>query len=372
MSTVAPNPLLNVPAAGLPSSPAGDIVSYSLESRESSVNPLKRMFANRHNPKPLPPAAAAAAARQKTVSDVPQGPPLDPDQVFRHSGWEATRARVRDSLLRTGQTPRRVEAFDQCGREAWVQEDADNPGSFRCVCQQCHDRLCVPCALQRSRELAASLQAAIAGTEVSFLTLTLSHRKQSLGKTIDDLYRHFRALRQHPEWKSHVAGGAAFLELKWSTNSQQWHPHLHIIMHAKFWGQGFISTIWQTITHDTYIVDIRRVSDQPTISKYVTKYASKPLNSSFSHSPDLLDQGTIAIKGRRLCLCFGTWYGTPLSERMDHEDADTTDQIGRWQPIARLSELHDRAGRGEARALAILQSLSVWRRACLTEPDPPA
>lgn len=309
---------------------------------------------------PLPPPA-------------PDGSPPDltPDQVFRHSGWEDVRSRIRRAMFRTGQSVQRLEAFDKCGSECHVMENMDEPGQLRLSSNYCHDRFCTPCALARARQIQQALQAAIGNSTTSFLTLTLQHRKQSLNKTIDDLYRHFRALRAHPEWKSHVQGGAAFLEVKWSDQSRSWHPHIHVIMHARYWDQGAISTIWQTITHDSYIVDIRRVSDLPTISGYIVKYATKPLNNSFLRDENLLDQAIMAMRGRRLCLTFGSWYGTPLSQEIDHAEGDDIMSVGKWQSIGTLSQLHARACAGDSRARAALESLPAYR-AFLTRPaDPP-
>ena len=124
----------------------------------------------------------------------------------------------------------------------------------------------------------------------SFCTLTLCGKGEKLTDLIDRLYKCFRALRQHPLWTNAVRGGGAFLEVKWIDKFGRWHPHLHCIIDADFMDQGHLSTAWHSITRDSFIVDIRRVRDIKGQQRYVTKYASKPLNTSFSTSPHLLDE----------------------------------------------------------------------------------
>jgi hypothetical protein len=172
-------------------------------------------------------------------------------------------------------------------------------------------------------------------------------------------------------WAESVTGGAAFLEVKWSDKAQRWHPHLHIIAEAKFMDQGMLSTTWRTISHDSFIVDIRRVKNAEVTGHYVTKYASKPLNTSFAHTPALLDEALKSLKGRRLCLTFGTWYGTPLTDAEDGElELDDRNHYHSFSP---LEDLLLRARSGEREAIQIIKSAGIegiWR-STLTTTAPP-
>lgn len=291
---------------------------------------------------------------------------------FRHSGWWSIRRQIFSSLQRTGQSRSRIMSFGSCGNGSWIQQSAEDPTRFRLKACHCHDRLCTPCANSRSFTLSQALFSLIDGKPCTFITLTLCGKGETLTALIDRLYRHFRALRLHPLFADNVSGGAAFLEVKWSDKAQRWHPHLHIICQARFIDQGELSSVWRGITKDSFIVDIRKVRDSAVSARYVTKYASKPLNSSFGNTPKLLDEAVVALKGRRLCLCFGDWYGTPLDSLEDTELADDLIDCGQWNNVASLEEvLHD-ATHGNPAALEILRSIDAearWRLS-LTTPVP--
>jgi hypothetical protein len=290
---------------------------------------------------------------------------------FRHSSWWNIRARIHKALMRTGQNSSRVASFCNCGAGATIERSMLDPTRFRIKGSNCHDRLCTPCANQRSMRLTAALQTMIGSQGVTFITLTLSGKNQSLVELVDRLYKHFRALRLHPIWTDAVEGGAAFLEIKYSDKAQRWHPHLHIIAHTKFIDQGELSSVWRGITKDSFIVDIRKVRDVETTSRYVTKYASKPLNMSFANDPVLLDEAIHAMKGRRLCSCFGTWYGTPLDLAEDETLADDEVDAGEWTMFGVLDDAIEAANAGDAywRQILIDMGMEAKWRAALTAPD---
>lgn len=276
---------------------------------------------------------------------------------FRHSGWWDIRQKVFKALERTGQSSSRLSSFASCGGSSWIQQNKEDPSRFRLSCNHCHDRLCTPCANQRSFRLAEALHAVVKDKPTTFITLTLCGKKEPLAPLIDRLYRSFRNLRAHPIWDK-VTGGAAFLEVKWSDKAQRWHPHLHIICEAGFIDQGELSDVWRGITKDSFIVDIRKVRDSAVTSRYVTKYASKPLNTSFANDAKLLDEAVLALKGRRLCLCFGTWYGTPLDLAEDTEFADDLIDAAGWTNVRSLEECLDAANAGDPASIALIRLLN--------------
>lgn len=292
---------------------------------------------------------------------------------FRHAGWLPLRRRIWQSMVRTGQTRTRVQAFCRCGSEQWVQVANDDPSRLRIAGSNCGDRLCIPCANLRAMRVRDALIRQIAGKPTKFITLTLCGKNEPLNTLIDRLYKHFRALRQHPTWSETIAGGAAIIEVKWSDKAQRWHPHLHVICEGKFLPQTDLCAAWRSITKDSYIVDIRAVKNQDVASSYVCKYASKPLNTSFSNTPKLLDEAMLALKGRRLVMCFGTWYGTPLSLAEDEELADDLIDAGGYTNLMRLDDLFENAAHGDTDAVAIIERMGLterFRRA-MTAADPP-
>lgn len=191
-----------------------------------------------------------------------------------------------------------------------------------------------------------------------FATLTLLGKNNTLRETLDRIYRHFRALRATELWEKTVTGGAAFLEIKWNNNLKRWHTHLHLLLEGRYLAQADLSRVWHGITGDSMIVDIRAVGDGPAAAGYVTKYVTKPLNSSFVNLPDQLDEAVMALRGKRLCLCFGSWYGTSLSEVEEDELFDAEAASPHWTSIGSLVDLRRQAFQGDARANLILATLT--------------
>lgn len=343
-------PVAGESSAGF-SSPPGDAsrpaAGTSLDTQESTV----KKFLEAGQSDALPPT-------WEEMLKLQIGEPTYAER-FRHSGWWPIRRRVMASLYRTRQTDSRIRNFCTCGRAAWIQRSDVDSTRFR-VCQNnCHDRLCTPCALTRSFQIRQALYRHCEGKKLKFITLTLLGKGESLVDLVDRLYRSFRALRIHPSWADRIAGGAAFLEIKWNEKKQRWHPHLHILCEGKYFPQHELSSVWRGITHDSFIVHLRPVGTLEKDTGYITKYASKALDSSFALSPARLDEAVVALKGRRLCLCFGTWYGTPLSMAEDEQLADDLVDASGWSNFSPLEEILVRADQGDAYCRHILASMRV-------------
>lgn len=290
---------------------------------------------------------------------------------FHHAGWASIRRRIWESLVRTQQAPSRLCSFGSCGSACYVQQSDIDASRFRLSGSRCNDRLCTPCANARSRRIQEALLAQMGGEGCLFITLTLCGRGEALAELIDRLYRHFKALRNHPTWSERIQGGAAFLEVKWSDKAQRWHPHLHIVADGRFVPQDQLSLAWRSISKDSFIVDVRRVRDQEACGRYVAKYASKPLNMSFGNTPRLLDEAVVALKGRRLCLCFGSWYGTPLSYAEDETLADDLVDAAGWHSFFPLEDILRQAAEGDAWSQSVLRSAGVearWRSSLTAGP----
>jgi len=159
--------------------------------------------------------------------------------------------------------------------------------------------------------------------EVRFVTLTLRHSRTPLEDQLDRLYRSFNVLRRRKFWLAHVDGGAAFCETKVSEKDGLWHPHLHLVVVGSYMDQRTLSQEWLAVTGDSSVVDISRVRDEKTVGFYITKYVSKPLDSSLFTDESLLQEAIVALSGRRLCMTFGSWRGTPLVE-VEHGEEQWT------------------------------------------------
>lgn len=292
--------------------------------------------------------------------------------MFRHSGWDGDRDRVYWALRRTDQPLNRICNFASCGSVIRVMQSLEQPNKYRLGGSYCHDRLCLPCGNARSRTIAANLIEAIPKGRTRFLTLTIRQKNESLEVLLTKLQKSFSKLKRSKLWKERVSGGAAFLEVKRSSRSEGWHVHYHALLTGRYIPHANLSRLWYTITGDSSIVDIRPAGNPESISRYITKYASKPINADFVREPDLLDEAIIALKRRRLCSTFGELRGVSLT--------DTPTDEG-WESIGTLDDLLERERNGDeeiARILATLRCSGLDdARHCLKlrpnpRPPPPA
>jgi hypothetical protein len=286
----------------------------------------------------------------------PQEWSLDPLETtnlsinFRHSGWAADRRRVHDALRRTAQSSNRLWDFTQCGSHAYVFQSVEDPDVYTLGGSTCHDRFCLPCGRERSRIIAQNVKLRVAGKKARFLTLTLRSHTEPLDELLAKLTQDFAALRRAALWRKRVTGGVAFLEVKWIQRTHRWHVHLHALLQGRFIPREELSELWLKITGTSEVIDIRIVDDERQCTHYICKYASKPLDRTVVVQPLRLDEAVLALKGKRLCLTFGSWRGCKLTE---------PPESGTWVQLGTLEEIINRAEEGDAIAGAALDALKV-------------
>lgn len=265
------------------------------------------------------------------------------EELFRHSGWASRRAKVFGAMVRNHTSDRKQERFVNCGANLWL-EVRDDGKAARLRCEKCRDRCCVPCGGDRAATIVENLVQHTEGKDMRLLTFGLRHSRTPLTNQIDRLYRSFAELRRRVDWLARVKGGAAFLEVKLSATDGLWHPHLHVLLEGAYFDQKLLSRMWHEVTGDSSIVHITRISDLGHAAKYVTKYVTKPLDASVFASDATLDEAMIAMRGRRLCLTFGTWRGFRLT--------DVEDDGHVWTSVGGGWTLYQRIRDGEAGAAA--------------------
>jgi hypothetical protein len=208
------------------------------------------------------------------------------------------------------------------------------------------------CAQERSQAIALNVLTAIEKTRVRFVTLTMRQQDRPLAVSIDCLYNSFRKLQRLKQWRQRVKAGVGFLELKYNEEAGLWNVHLHLLVTGKFIPKRELSQWWHTVTGDSFIVKIKLPGDGAGVTRYVTKYASKPLNNSYLHLPDALDEAIAAVKGRRMCTTFGGWRGVLL---VDHPNEEA------WENLGPLDAWIDRAARGDEDAVNVLRQVNADR-----------
>jgi hypothetical protein len=257
---------------------------------------------------------------------------------------------VFDALHRTGQTSARIRDFSDCGRYAYVYRSVEEPDLYTLGGSTCHDRFCLPCGRERSRVIAGNVKLKLDGKPARFLTLTLRSHAEPLDELLAKLTRDFTSLRRTKLWRNRVTGGVAFIEVKWLAGTNRWHVHLHALLQGRYVPRQDLSELWLRITDTSDVIDIRIVEDEAQCTHYICKYASKPLDRTVVVVPLRLDEAIVALKGKRLCLTFGSWRGYKLTE---------PPESGTWVQLGTLEDVITRATDGDADAQHALNVLRI-------------
>jgi len=282
-------------------------------------------------------------------------PPITLEEhVFRHSGWAAHRRRVFAAMIAAGTGRSALHRFANCGSGAVIERSRD--GDYRVRANYCRSRWCKPCAAARAAALADAIRLRLSGRTFRFLTLTLRSSATPLSDQIDRLTRSFRELRRQKLWRETVIGSIAVIELTRSNGC--WHPHLHVLMTGLYVDQKALAERWHAITGDSYIVWIKQVSNPAETVGYVAAYASKGIDASVEADHDALTEAIRSLKGRRLVITTGEFYGVEKQEEPKEREPEINQEYQPyWQPVGTLTALVHRARHGSAEALEILNKL---------------
>lgn len=211
--------------------------------------------------------------------------------------------------------------------------------------QFCKQHLICPlCAIRRgAKALGAYLarwqviQAQQPALKLYLLTFTVKN-----GEDLEERYKHlvgalkrllarrrdFNAGTKRAPWTElcRVEGGVYNLE---STNiGNGWHPHTHML--AACSGEpdsAALSSEWQKITGDSFIVDVRPITNDPVdgfmeVFKYAVKFSELDYADNW-HAAQV-------FRGKRLLASFGCFRGVEVPEDLTDEPLDDLPYIDRF------------------------------------------
>lgn len=297
----------------------------------------------------------------ETCTVAQEVPAVDVGIIFRHAGWIGRRECVDAALESIDETENRLSRFRSCGRNCWVLQCLSEPDLYRTICDKCRDRFCTPCAMDRSRSVAASVAAYAVDRELRFITLTMRKSTNPLADDINRIYRCFVRLRRRRLWTKSQKGGIGFLEIKRQSTGVGWHVHLHLLVEGHNIEHRDLSKAWHEITGDSFVVKIRWCATPAKAGWYAAKYSGKGVHGSCYHNPRLIREAILALRGRRLITKWGTWSELSLDRESDKAD---------WIPIGSLAQLMHRHLDGDPIASAIIESF-LGALSCSTQPRSP-
>lgn len=289
--------------------------------------------------------------------------PTQAETLFRHSGWTHRRSQVIAALVAIA-NPRQAQAAACCGGGAYVWQS--RRGDVEVRSHTCKNRWCTPCAVTRATKARGVILSHVrtrlqSGAHLRFYTLTLKHSTRPLADQLEHLAAAWRAFRHTPQYKAHIAGGIATLELKYST-TKGWHPHIHIVAEGDFWPQADLSRVWLNCTGDSFIVHVRDIGGMEADAQahaaatYATKYVTKAVDGSVYAITDRLQEAMRALAGRRVFDKLGNWRTLELIE--DETDKEETDDAT-WTCLGTLDHIIKRARSADPDAFHIVRLLTL-------------
>lgn len=225
----------------------------------------------------------------------------------------------------------RADSFRKCRTFAWFARHNET-GKVRVISNSCRQRWCPICSRARSYYLASQVRQWLESRpSPKFLTLTMKHTSAPLEHQVKWLYDHFRKFRQRKNIGSVIRGGVWFFQLKMSSRTGDWHPHLHCVIDSPYIPHDTLSTEWYAQTLTSNIVDIRTVKDPDKVSEYVARYCTRPAQLKDYQFEDTLEIFSV-FHGKRMC---GTWGTGKECSLRQGKPADSTswEKVGSWRAV---------------------------------------
>lgn len=277
-------------------------------------------------------------------------PANDVELQFRHRDWSGDRDRIRAALVAAGTTAVRVERFDNCGSDCMVEMTPDGKQA-RLRAFYCRDRWCKPCMDARAKDITEHILFLMDGKKCTFDTYTLAKDKRGLIERRRHLLESFQRLRDSRWWKDNVTGGIGSVQITLGKRKEHWHVHLHVLRDGPEWPESVQRKAWKKATGDSFVVDSRPVEDGKRAASYIARYAARGVEREVILCPDRLIESVVALRGARMLIPFGRWYGLDGPCRLD----DQTE----WRRVGRLERVAKDALAGQVYATGVIAALKV-------------
>ena len=226
-----------------------------------------------------------------------------------------------------------VARLSDCCRTPALYQDMDS-GEFIVSQKTCKHRLCPKCSATKSARLADDARQIVEKMDSpKFITLTILSTDAPLEERLKHLRDSFSRLRRSTLWKRHFSKGISVVEVTHNPKTDQWHPHLHMIVQGDYCPAHLLKAAWQKASVDSFIVDIQAVPSRSSAIKYIAKYAAK--TGDFSKVPEWkINEYLDGIAGLRTHALFG-----PGARKCIKPEAEKATR--RLSPVTQLKALHD-------------------------------
>jgi hypothetical protein len=154
---------------------------------------------------------------------------------------------------------------------------------------------------------------------IRFMTLTIKSGHDFLERR-KHLNHSFRLICERKAWKKYVKGGLVAFEATWRRGKGKgWHCHLHILYVGQYFPQAELQEVWQSVTKDSYLVDVRPVKirkGRPLAVAALAEIVKYTLKDHSLPAERLAEFEAAMRKHGRVIRTFGCMWGCrPKSEK---------------------------------------------------------
>lgn len=269
---------------------------------------------------------------------------VDRDQVTNPLPEHQARGLYLETLAVWPRQFERAQSIRYCCSDANVYvRDAE----YQVWPRRCRDRLCPRCQAALRVRYAAEIAVRMADWQSpKHIVLTLRSSDQPLREQLTRLKRCFSRLRRTSTWRALCGAGVYTFEVTRSPNTRRFHPHLHILVNARFIPHRWLSSEWHRITGDSPIVHVSTATARHP--RYLAKYVGKGVTASLEPWEEwpMADE----LAGLRALETFGGCARIRVRVAPDPD--------GGWCFVGRFRELRRRAEAGEWFASLVLDELT--------------
>lgn len=232
----------------------------------------------------------------------------NPLQQSIHRPHYGQRAHIITALWNTYDPRKRrwASRMNDCCRTARAYIDPQG-GKVRPWLSKCRSRLCHFCGRAVSAKVQDGIYRMLNTMEhPKHVILTFRHRPEPLDEQISMMKSALRRLRRTADWKRIVAGGIYTIETTYNTQTERWHPHLHILIDSGYFPQKRLARLWESFMPGGKNVWIKPVNNNFKASWEISKYIGKPPKVTEWPLMKIL-QYAAAVHGTRLVQTFGSY-----------------------------------------------------------------
>lgn len=243
--------------------------------------------------------------------------------------------------------------LQSCGRDSWIEKNYET-GEVRIRIANCGLRCCPRCQRQHADRIYDTIHDTLRrtkGTTWRFVTFTLKSSTFPLRSQLQFLRESFRRLRQSKTWQRCCEAGVAIIECTFNKETNQWHPHLHVIVGGTYIPQAQLSKAWMKATGNSPVVDVRKIADKHRAAQYLSQYVTKPPGDEVYENEERLREWILALKGARFLIRFGN-----IQFVRDKREKAPTEPV--WTRLQSLEKTLQLAAEGDAEAIELLKAVN--------------